>query len=79
MFLFRYLVDEGEFCLCCIFVRGTAYISIFLYCNPTTTMRRRWRSSPIPVFCYLVDEGAFFRFGCGTDNISIFFIATQQL
>jgi hypothetical protein len=30
MFLFRYLVDEGEFCLRCIFVRGTAYISIFL-------------------------------------------------
>ena len=122
MLLFWYLVHEGEFCLCFIFVRGTAYISIlfilqpnnydeeevaiityssillscqwgriffcvlavaqtilvFFYCNPTTMMRRRWRASPMLVFCYLVDEGAFFWlrhiFGHGAANISIFLL-----
>jgi hypothetical protein len=41
-------------------------------------MRRRWRSSPIPVFCYLVDEGAFFCVLAVARTILVFFIATNN-
>ena len=42
---------------CVVFLTAARPILLFFYCDPTTTMRRRWRALPMLVFFYLVDVG----------------------